>query len=273
MFLKSPDFIFVITAHKSLHLAQKCIESIECQKKSFKTKVIYVDDASQYEPSQKAALLTILKSVKGKAVFLPHRHYQIGSLSKVISNIGSPRSIICLIDGDDYLLPGALQRIAEAYSDPNIAMSYGNVLIDFRPYQNLQLEYFYDKKTVNTEYGSEVWKNRTFRQDGFRCFHLRTFRKWLWDLINPDHFIRASGEYFHASGDSSYVYPMLEMLGDPKHVAFIKEPIYVYRLHEGNVHNYDKQSQTDDLEYIRFKLPIYSLLDRDFLAKKLSLGE
>lgn len=269
---KELNFAIVITGHRALSYTKRCVESIECQIGGFQPKILYVDDASNYTQSEKEQLVTILQRVNGRVIFLSKRHYQIGSLSQAIPQIDPPNSIVCLIDSDDYLLSHALQTVSEAYADDRIAMSYGNVLLDFRPYQNTQAEYFYDKRSVNTEYPLSVWKDRSFRRDGFRCFHLRTFRKWLWDLIDPKDFCRLSGEYFHASGDSAFVYPMLEMLGDPAHIAFIESPLYVYRLYEGNVHNYDKKSQTDDLEYIRFSLPRYPLLDRNKLNQLLSLG-
>lgn len=265
----TPQFNFIITGHQSLHFAQMCIDSIKCQLGSFQFSSYYVDDASQYSQADKSKLEKMLESINGQLTLLPNRHYQIGALSKIIPTIKSLDSVVCLIDGDDYLLSHALQTVAEAYENPDIAMTYGNVLVDFRPYQDIQANYFYDKKTVNTEYSPQVWKTRSFREDGFRCFHFRTFKRWLWDYIDPKGFLRSSGEFFHASGDSAYVFPMLELLDDPKHVAFIERPLYVYRLHEGNVHNYDKKSQSDDLEYIRFKLEKYPPLDRDLLQSLL----
>jgi glycosyltransferase involved in cell wall biosynthesis len=267
------DFIFVVTAHKSLHLAEKCLKSLKWQVGGFQNTIIYADDNSSYDPTDQERLANLVKEVNGRVLFFSTRNYQLGTLSQVIPKIGSPQSIICLVDGDDYLLPDALQTLAKAYSNRQIAMTYGNVLIDFRPYQDPQATYFSDKSTVNTLYSAPVWKNCSFREDGFRCFHLRSFRRWLWDLIDPRHFLRPNGEYFHASGDSAYLFPMLEMLADPHHVAFIEEPIYVYRLHPGNVHHSDKPSQTNDLEYIRFKLPKYPPLDRKALSNLLASGQ
>ena len=264
------DFSFVITAHRSLHYAKRCIESIRSQIGGFSFSTLYVDDSSTYSPGEILELESLLKTINGELQILQNRHYQIGALSKAIPKIKSPDSIICLIDGDDYLLSHALQTIANAYANPNIALTYGNVLIDFRPYQDIQQGYFSDKKYVNTEYPLSVWKNRSFREDGFRCFHFRTFRRWLWDYIDPKDFLRTSGGYFRASGDSAYIFPMLELLADPKHIRFIENPIYVYRLHEGNVHNSDKKSQSDDLEHIRFKMKKYPQLDREILKQNLS---
>jgi hypothetical protein len=267
--MKIQDFVFVITGRSALPLAKMCVESIQAQLGNLSYSSIYVDDNSNYSLSELEYLQTLLKRINGELISLKTRHYQIGSISKAIPCIKSPDSIVCLVDGDDYLLSHALQTVSLAYANPAIAMTYGNVLVDFRPYQDIQQKYFSDKWSVNTEYPPEVWKNRTFREDGFRCFHFRTFRRWLWDYINPNDFFRPDGEYFHASGDSAYVFPMLELLSDPQHVQFIETPLYVYRLHEGNVHNYDKKSQSNDLEHLRFKMGKYPSLDRQLLQQQL----
>ena len=252
-------FTFLITGRKTLSFAKRCIDSILGQQGEHCFDWLYVDDASEYSRTEKDALLSLMK---GKVLFLKNRHYQIGAINQGIQELQDPYRIVCLVDGDDYLLGDALTHVAEAYKNPDVAMTYGNVLLDFRPYQDPMSQYFYDKKTVNTQYSDEVWKNQAFRKDGFRCFHLRTFRRWLWDLIDPKGFCRKDGTPLRASGDSAFVYPMLELLGDPNHLAFIDTPLYVYRLHSGNVHNQDKKSQTDDLEYIRFELPSYSPMNR-----------
>ncbi|MBF5059640.1 glycosyltransferase family A protein [Candidatus Neptunochlamydia vexilliferae] len=267
---QNQTFTVVVTGRCALPFAKDCLGSIQAQSPPCQLKIIYVDDASEYNPLEKEELYEYLNHVDGEALFLDTRHYQIGALSRAIPQIKDKNTIVCLIDGDDYLLPHALSTLTTAYSDPNIVMTYGNVLIDFRPYQDLQSFYFHDKKTVNTPYPLSVWKKRTFREDGFRCFHLRSFKRWLWDYIDPKDFLRPSGDFFHASGDSAFIFPMLELLADPKHVAFIEKPLYIYRLHNGNVHNHDKKSQREDLEYLRFKKTPYLPLNRELLRSFLN---
>jgi glycosyltransferase involved in cell wall biosynthesis len=271
--VRKNKFAFVITGHKALSMAKLCIESIQAQLGAFQFSTLYVDDCSGYASNEIELLEKWLSKVNGTLISLNERHYQIGSLSKALLLIDSPDDIVCLLDSDDYLLPHALQTVAEAYQDPHVAMSYGNVLIDFRPYQDVQEKYFYDKKTVNTEYSPDVWKNQSFREDGFRCFHFRTFRRWLWDYIDPKGFRRPNGDFIRASGDSAYMFPILELLADPKHVSFIDTPLYVYRLHEGNVHNHDKKSQSDDLDLLRFKMKKYPPLERDILRRHLERSQ
>jgi hypothetical protein len=255
-------FSFIITGRRSLQFAQRCINSIVCQQGSFSYDWLYIDDASGYNEAKKNQLLEFMNH---RVLFLEKRHFQLGAIAKGISQLKDQNAIVCLVDGDDYLLGDALSYVTKAYENPDIAMTYGNVLLDFRPYQDLQSPYFLDKQTVNTEYSDEVWRHLTFRQDGFRCFHLRTFRRWIWDFIDPMGFYRPNGDPIRASGDSAFIFPMLELLGEKKHVAFIETPIYVYRLHTGNVHCHDKKSQYDDLEYIRFSLKPSHPLNRSLL--------
>jgi hypothetical protein len=262
-------FVFVITGRHALPFAKMCVGSIKAQLGSFSTSAIYVDDHSNYDSLQLNELRCCLQSINGELLVLKSRHYQIGALSQAIPLIRSPEAIVCLVDGDDYLLSHALETVERAYRNKDIALTYGNVLIDFRPYQDVQQKYFSDKGNVNTPYPASVWGNQSFRDDGFRCFHFRTFRRWLWDYIDPKDFLRSDGSFIRASGDSAYIFPMLELLADPKHVAFIDTPTYVYRFHEGNVHNHDKASQFNDLYYLRFSKKKYAPLNRLLLQEKL----
>ncbi len=260
-------FTFLITARQALPFAERCINSIKGQQGPFSYDWLYVDDDSGYSELEKTELMRLLD---GRVLFLDRRHFQLGAIAQGMMRIKNLDTVVCLVDGDDYLMGDALSHVFAAYLDPDIAISYGNVLLDFRPYQNLYPAYFSDKAFVNTQYSDQVWTDLSFRQDGFRCFHLRTFRRWLWDFLDPTGFYREDRSPIRASGDSAYTFPMLELLGDRKHVAFIEDPIYVYRLYSGNVHNHDKQSQFDDLAYIRFGLKKYEPIDRTLLRRHLN---
>jgi hypothetical protein len=66
------------------------------------------------------------------------------------------------------------------------------------------------------------------------------------------------------------MFPMLELLADPRHARFIDDPIYVYRLHDGQVHHLDKAGQHEGLEALRFEMLPYAPLDRVLLARSLA---
>ena len=264
-------FAIVIAAHCALHFAERCIESVLWQVGDYQIDLFYRDDASGYSEDDLLYLRKLVETAGGTFIDGKGRQYQIGSLDTMMRQIDDPQTIVCELDGDDYLLPHALRVVSEAYSDPLVALTYGNTLVDFRPYQDWH--YFgRDKCYTNTSFPQEVWRQGSFRQDEFRCFHLRTFRRWLWDRIDPQHFRRADGSFFRGSGDSAFMYPMIEMLAEPQHVRFIEEPIYVYRLHENNVWRTDKPSQANDFAYIRSLRP-YSPIDRVILQRLLSSEE
>ena len=103
---------------------------------------LYIDDGSEYTSTQKHHLSQITNN---RIHFLDNRHYQLGAIAKGMSLIKNPNTIVCLVDGDDYLLGDALDHVAKAYQNPQVAMSYGNTLLDFRLYQNIQADYFFDK--------------------------------------------------------------------------------------------------------------------------------
>lgn len=267
--MKSIHFVVVVTAHRALHFAERCLESVKWQVGKHNIDLVYRDDASGYNRDELAYLHHLVEDAGGQLVCSVERKYQIGSLDSIIRQVGTAQSVICELDGDDYLLPHALRTIANAYADPDVAATYGNTLVDFRPFQDLQ--YFgRDKCFTNTIYPEEVWRDCSFRRDEFRCFHLRTFCRWLWDRIDPAHFRRPDGSYFRGSGDSAFMYPILEMLADSRHVRFIDEPVYVYRLHDRNVWRVDKPSQASDFAYIRERLRPYSPLDRELLTDLLA---
>lgn len=265
-------FVVIIAARCSLQYARRCIESVRWQQGDHHIDFCYRDDASGYSSDELASLRDLIQTAGGTFVAGEERLYQLGSLDQMIRGRYTLQSIIVELDGDDYLLPHAISTLDKVYSDPAVALTYGNTLVDFRPYQDLQ--YFgRDKCYTNTLYPPEVWAERSFRADEFRCFHLRSFRRWLWDYIDPRHFRRADGGPLRGSGDSAFMYPMLEMLAEPQHVRFIEDPLYVYRLHDNNVWRIDKPSQASDFAYVRSKLPIYPPLDRTLIQRLLHGGE
>ena len=85
------------------------------------------------------------------------------------------------------------------------------------------------------EIPDEVWKNNSHRKNDWSTSALRTFKKWLWDEIDPKDFLMPDGEWIRRGTDLAFMFPMLEMAG-PKKVRFIKKILYYY-----NVYGQQKQ--------------------------------
>ena len=70
--------------------------------------------------------------------------------------------------------------------------------------------------------------------------HLRTWKRWLWDLVNDDDLRDDDGRYFRVAVDLAVMIPLLEISGTSR-AHHITEPIYFLN------RKYD--SRTDDQRY------------------------
>jgi glycosyltransferase involved in cell wall biosynthesis len=136
------------------------------------------------------------------------------------SFIAKRNSIIVTLDFDDWLPHNKVLKILDKYYTNDIWMTYGSML----------------KSTSGSKcwgfgrYSDDTISNNNFRNDQWRASHLRTFRRELILKIPPVNFLDTDGEWFKASGDLTFMWPMLEMSGN--RFQFIPEPLYVYN--EGN---------------------------------------
>jgi hypothetical protein len=76
------DFVFVITSHRTLPYAKRCIESIQAQLGSFPLSAFYVDDTSSYTDVEIRELKRLLEPIRGELILLQSRHYQIDLFQK-----------------------------------------------------------------------------------------------------------------------------------------------------------------------------------------------
>jgi hypothetical protein len=114
---------------------------------------------------------------------------------------------------DDGLLPDALEKVAKLYNKTGCWMTYGNWL-DMRG----------KKCPVDINYSDAVHAERSYRKDTFRCTHLRTFRRELYERIPKWELTR--GE-INSYPDAEILFSMMEMCGKEK-IGVVQEPIYIY---------------------------------------------
>lgn len=128
--------------------------------------------------------------------------------------------VIVMVDMDDCLLPNALNLINDAYiKNPLCLMTYGN-------YQ------FTDGSTcpIQLEYSDEIHKDRIYRDDDFRCTHLRTFEKELYHRIPKWELTKSEKNSYP---DAEILFSMMEMCGKER-MEVINEPIYLYNTDNEN---------------------------------------
>jgi FkbM family methyltransferase len=131
----------------------------------------------------------------------------------------APEDVIFLLDGDDFLPhERVLTRIAEVYSDPRVWLTYGN----YQPHPHNT------GQAVASAYPPEVIAARGFRHHTVSCYnHPLTFRRKLWDQIEPADLQKSNGEWFTGGYDMVIMFPMLEMTA-PDHFQFLDETLYGY---------------------------------------------
>ena len=153
------------------------------------------------------------------------RKYSLANQVSAISRSGSdPEDVIISLDGDDrFITKDALKIIADAYSDPNVWMTYGSWVSPGK---------FGEKAGMWPAYPEET---TDFRNSRWLGTAVRTWKRWLWDRL-PDKQLRdADGNYFRIAEDRVIMIPLLEMCGT-EHARHIGEPLMEYN----QVSNYDE---------------------------------
>ena len=138
-------------------------------------------------------------------------HYQMAQLVE-------DDEVIVNLDGDDQLSGrNVLSILNEVYADPAVWMTYGS--------------YGYDEVSRDPRPGIDYRgicspMVECSRKSDFRCSHLRTYKRWLFDRINVND-LKYRGEFYPVIGDLAIMFPMIEMSGHA-HSRYIHDILYLY---------------------------------------------
>lgn len=131
--------------------------------------------------------------------------------------------VCVLMGGDDWLEPGALERVAKEYENPETWLTYGT-------YRNERRQ-----GTPCAEGDAEPtcyeWDGCDIRPHDFLWAPL-TCKAWLAKKILVED-LKIAGWWQWSGGDVALNVPMVEMAG-PEHARFIADVWYTRRLHDGN---------------------------------------
>jgi glycosyltransferase involved in cell wall biosynthesis len=141
------------------------------------------------------------------------KHYQVGNYDQVIRNNPNinDNDIIVEVDGDDWLPDeDVFKRIHDVYKNDDVWITNGSFV-----FSN----------------GSQGFSRKQdipyLRVSSFSASHMRTWRAFLWRNIKEDDLKDETGTYWSAAGDTSFMFPMLEMAGE-EHYHFLEDINYVY---------------------------------------------
>ena len=98
-----------------------------------------------------------------------------------------------------------------------------------------------------------------FRNHEWLGTAVRTWKRWLWDLIDDRDFRNADGHYFRVTEDQAAMMPMLEMSG-ARRARHVEDVLMVYNRSSPHACAYTRREEMlANSEYIR-ALPPYARL-------------
>ena len=217
--MNTNNFAVIVPVYNSEEWIGACIESILTQ--SYPNyKLFVIDDCSTD---------STWDVIRQYGVYAKRNKHRVGALANLVYGIKqfNKQDIIVTVDGDDILSEdGVLTYLNEVYQQ-DVWLTYGS----FKPVSGRYegtCQTLANTYTVN-EQGKWVRNyltTQTYRQSTvWVTSHLRTFRKWLWDKINPED-LKENGEYYKMAWDMAFMYPMIEMAGE--HILFIRKIMYIY---------------------------------------------
>ena len=226
--IKNNRFVFIIPFRNVKEYIKKCADTILLQNNK-NWIAIFCDDEStdnttSYIPKDSRF---IIKRNEKRITALPNIHYGI-----VDSNLNDD-DIICLLDGDDFLIrPDVLDILNNLYQDETL-LTYGQYI-----WPNGQVGHC-------TPYTKESFLK--LRTGGYWASHIRTFKYNLYkELMNQDPDLSCykdnNGEFYKITYDVAIMTPLMEIAGFEK-VKFNSEPVYYYRIHQQNDHFVDPNLQ------------------------------
>lgn len=147
------------------------------------------------------------------------RRYAMSNLVHAVGRSGAgPHDIIVILDGDDWLASDrALERIVAEYRQRECWMTYGSWVTN-------------DPSRTGASAG--LWPaypegTTRFRETTWLGTAVRSWKKWLWDLVDDRHFRDEEGNYIRIAEDQATMLPMLEMSGTGK-ARHIPDALMIY---------------------------------------------
>lgn len=163
--------------------------------------VIYVDDCSADNTGGLVEDYVKREGMQDKFIIYRNaeRRKALANLYYAIHTCKST-DIIVILDGDDRLASSrVLQRINQAYDDPNIWLTYGQ----FREHPSGVLGFC-------RPYPKRIVERRGFRYHPDTPSHLRTFYAGLFHKIRKDD-LMFQDDFFPVTYDLAVMFPMIEM--------------------------------------------------------------
>ena len=184
--------------------------------------VFYIDDSSSDKTYHLAKKIigndprfALIRNEKNMGGTYNHLYY-------ATHNLYDDNTIICLLDGDDWLYDiTVLEKLNEFYNKHNSWMTYGGMVVQ----QDNQIV---EANPQNSPYDETTHRKKSYRDDVWRASHFRTYRAFLWKSVNKsDMFEIGTSKYYEHAGDLALQFPCLEICPAEK-IGVVPFNTYVY---------------------------------------------
>lgn len=242
-------FIIVTPTYNNEQWCIQNIESVVEQVCDNPWHMVIVDDASTDGTGKKIEDYKNSHGLVNKITLISNSERK-GALKNIYEVVHSLPDdvVVVLLDGDDHLAgKRALWRIAQAYNNHKIWMTYGN----FKTASP-------DRRNFCRPFPQEVMQQNTFRSYEWVSSHPRTFYSWLFKKIKIED-LAIDKKFFPVAWDLAIMFPMLEM-SSKGHIGFISDVLYVYNNQNPlNDHKINPGFQQWCNKHIRAKKPYQPL--------------
>jgi glycosyltransferase involved in cell wall biosynthesis len=186
------------------------------------------------------------------------RLYAMRNLIAGVDRSGAnPEDVIVVLDGDDWLATSeALSIVASTYNRTGCWMTYGSWISNDATHEGMPRGLWPAYPDGETRFRETVWLGTA----------LRTWKKWLWDLIDPRDFLDRDGRFLRVTEDQAAMLPMIEMSGTER-ARHIPDVLMVYN--RTTPHACGKVAygeMTSNAAWLRTKPPYAKLKERPVAA-------
>ncbi len=192
---------------------QECIRSVRAQ--TYSSWAVFVSVDPWGESTYDRAVEVCEGEPRISLVLNPEQKFSMQNLFRGSERShATPEDVIVVLDGDDWFRSNdALLTIAATYRDTGCWMTYGSWLSNVPEMPGRWPAY--PDGTTN------------FRQVRWLGTAVRTWKKWLWDLVDDRDLRDDEDSYFRITEDLATMFPMLEMSGTDR-ARHIGEPLMLY---------------------------------------------
>lgn len=210
------EFVVIIPSFNNEKYCIDNIKSVAMQCYPY-WEAIVIDDCSTDQTRQRLESFVKEHGLQ-KKVRIIHNKKNIGAMANFFYWINSvdEKKIIVHLDGDDRLAhPMVLEKLAYAYADPTVWMTYGN----FRSEPDT---YLFRSQPLP----KKVMRKNSFRKKPWVTSHLRTYYAKLFHKIKKKH-LMYKDDFVPMAADQASMFCLLEMSSDG-HIRYMNEDLYIY---------------------------------------------